>query len=139
MEPIGGDTHLLGHDMAKRTTSTKTTAAVAAETIEPKVTTSEPVVAGPTLKKREFIDRATERSGLKKKDVKPSIEAALAVLAEALEKGEELVLPPLGKIKIVRQKEMPNGKVLTARIRLNKASDAQDVENDDSALEEADD
>ena len=139
MEPIGGDTQSLGPHMAKSTTTTKKTAAVAAETIEPKVTTSEPVVAGPTLKKKDFIDRATERSGLKKKDVKPAIEAALAVLAEALDNGEELVLPPVGKSKIVRQKDMPNGKVLTARIRLNKATDAQDVENDDSALEEADD
>jgi hypothetical protein len=66
-------------------------------------------------------------------------------MAEALDQGEELVLQPLGKVKIVRQKDLPNGKVMTARIRMNKAADddtdtaeADDVaENDDSALEEA--
>ena len=65
-------------------------------------------------------------------------------MAEALDQGEELVLQPLGKVKIVRQKDLPNGKVMTARIRMNKAADddsdtaeADDVaENDDSALEE---
>ncbi len=65
-------------------------------------------------------------------------------MAEALDQGEELVLQPLGKVKIVRQKDLPNGKVITARIRMNKAADddsdtaeADDVaENDDSALEE---
>jgi DNA-binding protein HU-alpha len=147
---LGGAIFGLGHLMARKTTTKKSTAkptasAPAAPAIEPTISENVPVVAGPVLRKKDFIDRAVERSGLKKKDVKPAIEAALAVMAEALDQGEELVLQPLGKVKIVRQKDLTNGKVMTARIRMNKAADddsdtaeADDVaENDDSALEEA--
>lgn len=70
------------------------------------------------VKKAELIDRAVEKSGLKKRDVKPSVEAAMEVLAEALIKGEELNLPPLGKLRVVKSKDVNNGaKVLTLKLR----------------------
>ena len=43
------------------------------------------VPQGEMVKKPEFIDRAVARTDVKKRDAKPAIEAALAVLAEALE------------------------------------------------------
>jgi hypothetical protein len=70
------------------------------------------------LKKKDFIDRAIERSGLRKADAKAAVEATLAVLAEALAKGEELVLPPLGKIKVAREKAHPRGRILMLRLQL---------------------
>lgn len=73
------------------------------------------------VKKAELIDHAVEKCGLKKRDVKPSIEAALEVLAEALIKGEELHLPPLGKLRVVKSKDVKDGvKVLTLKLRTMK-------------------
>ncbi|SLN47913.1 Integration host factor subunit alpha [Pseudooceanicola marinus] len=69
------------------------------------------------LKKKELIDRVVARSGLKKKDTKPVVEALLTVLGETLSEGREANLQPLGKIKVTRSKDLANGRVMTARIR----------------------
>ncbi|MEO9575851.1 MAG: HU family DNA-binding protein [Tateyamaria sp.] len=76
-----------------------------------------PVVLGPMMRKPELINAVVERSGLKKKDVKPIVEATLAVLGAALQDNRELNLQPMGKIKVNREKIKPNGKVMIARIR----------------------
>jgi DNA-binding protein HU-alpha len=81
------------------------------------VTETSPVVSAPEMKKVELVDAVVERSGIKKKDAKPAIEAALAILGEALADGRDLNLRPLGKVKVQRTKEMANGSVLTVRIR----------------------
>lgn len=80
-----------------------------------------PVPKGEMLKKPEFIDRAVERTEVKKRDAKPAIEAALAVLAEALLNGEELNLPPMGKLRVVKSKDLGEGaKVMTLKLRTMK-------------------
>ena len=75
----------------------------------PKTKISTPAISvpqGEMLKKAEFIDRAVERGDVKKRDAKPAIEAALAVLSEALMAGEELNLPPMGKMRVVKSKDI---------------------------------
>jgi len=73
------------------------------------------------LKKPAFLDRALQRTDVKKRDAKPAIEAALAEISAALLAGEELVLPPLGKIKVVKEKDVGEGaKVLTLKLRTMK-------------------
>ncbi|MEP1198095.1 HU family DNA-binding protein [Tateyamaria sp.] len=79
-----------------------------------------PVVLGPMMRKPELINAVVEKSGLKKKDVKPIVEATLAVLGAALQENRELNLQPMGKIKVNREKIKPNGKVMIARIRQSK-------------------
>lgn len=69
------------------------------------------------MKKKELIDLAVERSGLKKRDVKPAVEAVLAVLGEALAEGRDINMRPMGKIKVTRMKKVRNGQVIGARIR----------------------
>ena len=44
------------------------------------------------MRKKELIDLVVERSGLKKKDAKPIIEATLAILGGALADTRELDL-----------------------------------------------
>ena len=73
------------------------------------------------LKKKEFFDRVVDRSGVRKGEAKTAIEAALAVLGEALANGEELNLPPLGKIKVARQKSTPRGIAYNLRLVRNDA------------------
>lgn len=115
--------------MTKETTGTRSRAKTASRsskspvkpaTVKPTpvvVTESEPVLGVAELKKVELVNEAVERSGIKKKFAKPAIEAALAILGEALADGRDLNLRPLGKLKIMRSKEVANGRVLTARVR----------------------
>lgn len=81
------------------------------------VTETTPVVADPAMKKKELIEAIVERSGIKKKDAKPVIEAMLDVLGKTLAEGRELNLQPLGKIKVNRTKDVQGGKVIIAKIR----------------------
>ncbi|WP_223421131.1 HU family DNA-binding protein [Tateyamaria pelophila] len=81
------------------------------------VNAPQPVVAGPMMRKKELINAVVAKSGIKKKDAKPVIEAMLEVLGSALQDGRELNLQPLGKVKVNREKKLAVGKVLITRIR----------------------
>lgn len=81
-----------------------------------------PVVSAPVLKKKELIERVVEASGLKKKDVKPTVEAVLAVLGRAIANGEDLNLQPLGKLMVKNRAEKPNGTVINCRLRQAKVT-----------------
>ncbi|MEP2532917.1 HU family DNA-binding protein [Shimia sp.] len=107
-----------------RTTSTATKAqsttskpAAAPEPNPIVVAEATTIVSGPELKKSELIEAVVERSGIKKRYAKPSIEAALAVLGEALEEGRTLNLMPMGKAKVQKSKEIAGGQVLSVRVR----------------------
>jgi DNA-binding protein HU-alpha len=105
-------------------------AAVKAVVDTPKTTPNvvegpQPVVSGPVMRKKELIDLVVERSGIKKKDAKPVVEATLAILGEALADTRELNLQPLGKVKVRREKQMPNGRVLVTKIRQSMQSDTR--------------
>lgn len=75
------------------------------------------VVAGATLRKKDLIESVTERAGVKRRDAKASLEAALEILGEAIAEGRPINLPGLGKLKVTRTKKLTNGQVFTMRIR----------------------
>ena len=81
--------------------------------------------------------RSKVRSGVKKKDAKPVVEAMLAVLGEALADNRELNIQPLGKVKVRRAKQMPNGRVLVTKIRQSMAMEGSSDPDDTSDLPEA--
>ncbi|MBE1284753.1 MAG: DNA-binding protein [Rhodobacteraceae bacterium] len=116
----------------KTTTARKTTPKKTAQTPaapEPTVVSIvEPAVSEPDLKKRELIDMVVERSGVKKKDAKPAIEAMLAVLGEAIASGRELNLQPLGKLRINRATEHANGRVIVCKLRQSAKKDEKGSE-----------
>ena len=97
--------------VAKKTGSPAKTAAKTASSTAP-ITAAKPkpsthdtmanadVEAAVKLRKSDFVERVATRSALKKNQVRPVIEAALAVLGDALEAGETLQLPPLGRLKV---------------------------------------
>lgn len=87
-----------------------------------------PLSTREAMKKRELIELAVQRSGLKKRDVKPAIEAALAVMGDALAEGREINMRPMGKIKILRMKKGVNGQVINARIRQPEEVEKTDVD-----------
>lgn len=71
----------------------------------------------PALKRQELLSKVVARSDVKKKFAKPVLEAALAVIGEALGEGRELNLAPLGKVKVNRSRQLANGRVFITRIR----------------------
>jgi hypothetical protein len=105
-----------------KTTAKKATTVEVAETKLPSKTPMPAISQLPDeavknpIKKKEFLERAVAGSGVKKKDAKPAIEAALALISEYLIAGEELNLPPLGKLKVNLIKDLPNAKVLFLKL-----------------------
>jgi nucleoid DNA-binding protein len=100
---------------AKATISAPKIAAPAAAAIE-----VEPVekVSGPQLKKKDLVARVvTALDGKKKGQVKEIVEATLAALGEALQKGEALNLPPFGRARIARQKGEGKASSMTVKLR----------------------
>lgn len=70
------------------------------------------------LKLKELVTEAVARSGAKKRDVKPAVEAAVAILAEALEAERDVRLPGFGKLRVVKTGGAEGGpKVLTLKLR----------------------
>ncbi|SFS49190.1 DNA-binding protein [Sulfitobacter marinus] len=83
-----------------------------------------PVIIGPVMRKKELIDLVVERSGIKKKDAKPVVEAMLSVLGEALGDSRELNLLPMGKFKVLNEKDLANGKMMRVKVRQVKTAAA---------------
>ena len=86
------------------------------------VAVSDVVVSQPELKKKELVDLVVVRSGIKKKDAKPVVEAMLAVLGETIASGRELNLQPFGKLRINRTADKENGNVIVCKLRQSKAA-----------------
>ena len=106
----------------------KTTKSPAAK--EPKAVEKTETSTGETLlKKPELLDEIVTRTNLKKRDVKPAIEAALAILGDALAAGRELNMPPLGKVRVVKAKDINGGAtVITLKLRTPKNASAAAAE-----------
>lgn len=116
----------------KRTTTTarsKTPPAEAAASETPVAKASPEGETRAELRKKELVDRVVAMTGLKKRDVKPALEAALVVLGDALANDEVLNLQPFGKMQVKRRKELPNGEALVTRVRRVKPSVAQEAKD----------
>lgn len=103
--------------MATVTSATKTAKPYVVDTTPAQTAEAEAVNVANIIKRKEFLDRVVERSGLKPKDVRPVLDATLATLGDAIVAGESLVLPPLGKMRVNRQKTNPNATVSILRLR----------------------
>jgi len=80
------------------------------------------------LRKKELIDQVVERTGVKKRDAKPVIEAMLAVLGEAISAERSANLEPLGKLRVTRSKDTPNGRLHVCRLRRKKLASEKPME-----------
>lgn len=85
------------------------------------------------IKKPELLDEVVLRTGLKKRDVKPAVEAALSVLGDALRDGAEVNVPPLGKLRVVKSKDLEGGAaVMTLKLRTPKHATRATLSDDDA-------
>ena len=71
------------------------------------------------MRKKDLVERVAAMTGAKKRDVKPVVEATLQMLGNALASGEMLALPPLGRAKVNRKRDLPSGEVLMVKLRRN--------------------
>jgi DNA-binding protein HU-alpha len=71
------------------------------------------------LKKKDFLDLAVGRAGMRKSAARTVVDATLATLAQALADRQEVVLPPLGRVKVMREKPGRNGRTLVLRLVLD--------------------
>ena len=94
------------------------------------------VIISPVMRKKELIDAVVERSGVKKKDAKPVVEAMLEILGEALADNRELNLLPMGKFKVVNEKDLGNGKMM--RVKVRQVTPTDKPKDADAATDETD-
>jgi len=71
----------------------------------------------PAVRLKELVERVSAATGERKQVVRPVVAATIAALNAALARGEELNLPPLGRLRVQRSKETPRGQSLVLRLR----------------------
>ena len=74
-----------------------------------------------TVKLRDLVDSVVAATGAKKPDAKKAVEAVLDAIGAGLAAKSMLVLPPLGKLRVVKA----NAGVMTLKLRLADASRAK--------------
>ena len=73
--------------------------------------------SGAALRVKDLVDRVTAAGDFKKKDVRDIVEATLAELGRALEQGAVLNLPPFGKLRVGRTRDLANGSMMLLKLR----------------------
>ena len=85
--------------LASKSPSVEAKSAAVAKPTSTIVEGQQPVVLGPQMRKKELVDSIVVQTGMKKKFVKPVVEATLAALGAALSENRELNLQPFGRLK----------------------------------------
>lgn len=70
------------------------------------------------LRKKDFVERVLEAAGaVNKAQAKAVVDHVLAELGAALAKGESLILPPLGKLKVTKRAEKAGAGHVTVKVK----------------------
>lgn len=106
----------------KKTTKPAKAAAVkpAAKPAPKEAEAAAPALAVGTVKLKDLVDGVAAATGGKKPEVRKTVEATLAALGEALATGKALTVPPLGKLRVVKNK----GAALTLKLRIAEGAKA---------------
>ncbi|WP_052245403.1 HU family DNA-binding protein [Halocynthiibacter namhaensis] len=68
-------------------------------------------------RKKDLLDKVSKKTGMRKNEIRPIMDAILAEMGEALCDDAEMVLQPFGKLMVKRSKDLSNATVYTCRIR----------------------
>ncbi len=103
-------------------------------------TSSKPVSTDtPMLRARDLVARVAEATGAKVKDVRDTVEATLAEIGKALDQGQSLQVPPLGKLSVAPRKGADDTSPIKLKLRraadpkLKKASKKEALAEPDEA------
>ena len=79
----------------------------------------------------DLVDLVIVATGQKRNVVKPVVESLLTIMAEKISQGDDMVLPPLGRMKFIKRND-DNG-VVTLKLRTTEG-DAKSSQKDKQAL-----
>lgn len=82
---------------------------------------SKPKAKIEALKRRTLLEAVAMRVGFKRTDARDVMDAVLVEMAEALDQGRDLILPPFGKVMLRKDKDGQDGRPMVARIKLIEA------------------
>jgi DNA-binding protein HU-alpha len=117
---------------AAKAAPVKASTAPATATTPTVVDAPQAVILGPVMRKKELVEAVVARSGVKKKDVKPVVEAMLSVLGEALADNRELNLQPFGRLKVRKERQLGNGRMMITKIRQSGPAAEGETPDDDT-------
>jgi DNA-binding protein HU-alpha len=86
--------------------------------VKAKVVSTRAVRSGAQIKKKDMVERVATASGVKKADVKAVLDATFVLIAERLAAGDELQVPPLGRLRMLREKDTGRARIATLRLQL---------------------
>lgn len=69
------------------------------------------------MRRAELVEQTATRGDLRKNQVRSVLDSALAVIGEALARGETLILPGLGKVSVQRIKDKEHARLIIAKVR----------------------
>jgi nucleoid DNA-binding protein len=67
---------------------------------------------------KDLVEAVATATGGKRPEVKKTVEATLSSLAEALKRGSDLNLPPLGRIRVAKAAGKDGAPAMTLKLRL---------------------
>ncbi|WP_340256026.1 HU family DNA-binding protein [Roseobacter sp. HKCC-CH-9208] len=82
---------------------------------------SKPKAKIEALKRRTLLEAVAMHVGVKRTDAREVMDAVLVEMAEALDQGRDLILPPFGKVMLRKDKDGQDGRPMVARIKLIEA------------------
>ncbi|MBE2276036.1 MAG: HU family DNA-binding protein [Rhodobacteraceae bacterium] len=103
---------------------------MAAKTSAESDTAAAPPARGESLRIKTLVERVAEATGVPKKELRPVVEAVLTQLGEALERGEELNLPGLGRTKVAKTAERNGAAHLTLKLKRHPRRTHKDEEKE---------
>lgn len=74
-------------------------------------------LAAQGLRQRDLLEIVTAASGVHRQSARPVIEATLLAIGAALDGGTDVIVPPLGKLRVKKQKGSGAERVLSVKIR----------------------
>ena len=95
--------------------------AESAVSLAPVAADSDNAPARMALKKKDLLARVVQESGARKADARTVTEAVLKVLGEALSAGEDVHVPPLGKLKVNKRFERAGAEIMVMKLRRDGA------------------
>jgi nucleoid DNA-binding protein len=100
--------------------SVEIVAEVPAPLPEPAAVAPDPAAAAPEAaraRRGDLLDAVVERSPMRRPDLKPVVELVLEEIGRLLDAGEEVVVPPLGKLSVKKRVAKSGGDLLTLKLK----------------------
>ena len=76
----------------------------------------------PVMRTKDLVEAIAPNVSVKRKDLRPLMEAVFKAMGDALAEGKSLNIPPLGKILVKKERKGENADTIVLRLRRQHAS-----------------